>query len=148
MKYNLFLPTGFGSDFTDFKDPVEAAERVIELARTAEKSGFSEVWLPDHLQTIPPSNGHLFAELATAMKDASICGLGQTAVTATESAVDLCRLAGLPPVGVIAEIVEDGGDVMRMPGLRRQAHPARGQRPRYLNAQPWNCSTLELHRQR
>ncbi|GAA1679778.1 LLM class F420-dependent oxidoreductase [Kribbella yunnanensis] len=60
MKYNLFLPTGFGSDFTAFKDPVEAAERVIELARTAEKSGFSEVWLPDHLQTIPPSDGYLF----------------------------------------------------------------------------------------
>lgn len=39
----------------------------------------------------------------------------------TEAAVDLCRLAGLPPVGVIAEVVQDDGEVMRLPGLRRLA---------------------------
>lgn len=31
----------------------------------------------------------------------------------TEAAVDLCRLAGLPPVGVIAELVNDDGTVQR-----------------------------------
>jgi 3,4-dihydroxy 2-butanone 4-phosphate synthase/GTP cyclohydrolase II len=31
----------------------------------------------------------------------------------TEAAVDLCRLAGLPPVGVLAELVKDDGTVMR-----------------------------------
>jgi 3,4-dihydroxy 2-butanone 4-phosphate synthase/GTP cyclohydrolase II len=31
----------------------------------------------------------------------------------TEAAVDLCRLAGLPPVGVISELVNDDGTVMR-----------------------------------
>lgn len=36
----------------------------------------------------------------------------------TEAAVDLCRLAGLPPVGVIAEVVTDEGALMRGPGLR------------------------------
>ena len=35
----------------------------------------------------------------------------------TEAAVDLMRMAGLSPVGVIAEIVADDGDMMRMPGL-------------------------------
>ena len=35
----------------------------------------------------------------------------------TEAAVDLLRLAGLVPVGVIAEIVEDDGEMMRLPGL-------------------------------
>lgn len=35
----------------------------------------------------------------------------------TEAAVDLLRLAGLRPVGVIAEIVAEDGDMMRMPGL-------------------------------
>lgn len=35
----------------------------------------------------------------------------------TEAAVDLLRLAGLSPVGVIAEIVEDDGEMMRLPGL-------------------------------
>lgn len=39
----------------------------------------------------------------------------------TESAVDLCRLAGLPPVGVIAELVEDDGTMMRLPAMRRLA---------------------------
>lgn len=33
----------------------------------------------------------------------------------TEAAVDLCQLAGLPPVGVIAELVNDDGTVMRGP---------------------------------
>jgi 3,4-dihydroxy 2-butanone 4-phosphate synthase/GTP cyclohydrolase II len=31
----------------------------------------------------------------------------------TEAAVDLCRLAGLPAVAVIAELVNDDGNVMR-----------------------------------
>jgi len=35
----------------------------------------------------------------------------------TEAAVDLMRLAGLSPVGVIAEIVADDGEMMRLPGL-------------------------------
>ncbi|MEO0635761.1 MAG: 3,4-dihydroxy-2-butanone-4-phosphate synthase [Pseudomonadota bacterium] len=33
----------------------------------------------------------------------------------TEAAVDLCKLAGLPPVGVICEMVNDDGTVMRGP---------------------------------
>ncbi|MEO1746162.1 MAG: 3,4-dihydroxy-2-butanone-4-phosphate synthase [Pseudomonadota bacterium] len=33
----------------------------------------------------------------------------------TEAAVDLCKLAGLPPVGVIGELVNDDGSVMRGP---------------------------------
>ena len=33
----------------------------------------------------------------------------------TEAAVDLCRLASLPPVGVISELVNDDGTVMRGP---------------------------------
>jgi 3,4-dihydroxy 2-butanone 4-phosphate synthase / GTP cyclohydrolase II len=31
----------------------------------------------------------------------------------TEACVDLCRLAGLPPVGVLAELMNDNGSVMR-----------------------------------
>ena len=37
----------------------------------------------------------------------------------TEACVDLCRLAGLPPVGVLAELMNDDGTVMRGPGGRR-----------------------------
>ena len=35
----------------------------------------------------------------------------------TEAAVDLCKLAGLPPVGVICELVNDDGTVMRGPQI-------------------------------
>lgn len=35
----------------------------------------------------------------------------------TEAAVDLCKLAGLPPVGVICELVNDDGTVMRGPDV-------------------------------
>ncbi|MFI7581973.1 3,4-dihydroxy-2-butanone-4-phosphate synthase [Kocuria sp. M1N1S27] len=36
----------------------------------------------------------------------------------TEAAVELCVLAGLEPVGVIAELVHDEGSMMRLPALR------------------------------
>ncbi|WP_334170558.1 3,4-dihydroxy-2-butanone-4-phosphate synthase [Sinomonas sp.] len=39
----------------------------------------------------------------------------------TEAAVDLCRLAGLAPAGVIAEVVHDDGEMMRLPALREFA---------------------------
>ena len=39
----------------------------------------------------------------------------------TEAAVDLSKLAGLQPIGVLAEIVNDDGTVMRLPGLLRFA---------------------------
>ncbi|WP_396020447.1 3,4-dihydroxy-2-butanone-4-phosphate synthase [Arthrobacter sp. ISL-72] len=35
----------------------------------------------------------------------------------TEAAVDLLKLAGLAPVGVIAEVVAGDGEMMRLPGL-------------------------------
>jgi len=39
----------------------------------------------------------------------------------TEAAVDLARLAGLSPAGVVCEIVHDDGSMMRAPALRRFA---------------------------
>jgi 3,4-dihydroxy 2-butanone 4-phosphate synthase/GTP cyclohydrolase II len=36
----------------------------------------------------------------------------------TEAAVDLTRLAGLPPAGVLAEVVNDDGTMARLPALR------------------------------
>jgi 3,4-dihydroxy 2-butanone 4-phosphate synthase/GTP cyclohydrolase II len=39
----------------------------------------------------------------------------------TESAVDLCRLAGLEPAGVLAEVTDDDGTMGRRPELRRFA---------------------------
>ena len=39
----------------------------------------------------------------------------------TEAAVDLARLAGLAPTGVLAEVVNDDGTMKRLPGLREFA---------------------------
>lgn len=39
----------------------------------------------------------------------------------TEAAVDLCRLAGLPPVGVICEILNEDGTMARVPDLEAVA---------------------------
>ncbi len=39
----------------------------------------------------------------------------------TEAAVDLCRLAGLPLVGVICEVINDDGTMARQPELQRFA---------------------------
>jgi F420-dependent oxidoreductase-like protein len=60
MKFSVFLPTGFGGEFGGFTEPTAAADLVLELARTAEETGFHGVWLPDHFQTIPPSSSYVF----------------------------------------------------------------------------------------
>jgi 3,4-dihydroxy 2-butanone 4-phosphate synthase/GTP cyclohydrolase II len=39
----------------------------------------------------------------------------------TEAAVDLVRLAGLPPAGVVCEVINDDGTMMRLPELRQFA---------------------------
>ena len=39
----------------------------------------------------------------------------------TEAAVDLATLAGLPPVGVVCEVVNDDGTMTRLPALRKFA---------------------------
>ncbi|ALE05603.1 hypothetical protein AL755_09100 [Arthrobacter sp. ERGS1:01] len=36
----------------------------------------------------------------------------------TEASVELCRLAGCEPVGIIAEVVDDAGQMVRLAGLR------------------------------
>ena len=44
----------------------------------------------------------------------------------TEATVDLARLAGLQPAGVLAEVVNDDGTMARLPrarALRRGARP-------------------------
>jgi 3,4-dihydroxy 2-butanone 4-phosphate synthase/GTP cyclohydrolase II len=45
----------------------------------------------------------------------------------TEAAVDLCKLASLPPIGVICELVNDDGTVMRGPQVTRSPSQARAE---------------------
>ena len=58
--------------------------------------------------------GHLFP--LRAAEDGVLARRGHT-----EAAVDLCRLAGVEPVGVIGELVQDDGSMMRLPQLREFA---------------------------
>jgi F420-dependent oxidoreductase-like protein len=60
LQFSLFLPTGFGQEFAPYDDPVEAAGVLGTLVETAEETGFAAVYLPDHLQTVPPSQAFLF----------------------------------------------------------------------------------------
>ena len=46
----------------------------------------------------------------------------------TEACVDFCRLAGVPPVGVLAELMNDDGTVMRGPDLAKFAERHKLQR--------------------
>ena len=39
----------------------------------------------------------------------------------TEAAVDLARLAGLSPAGVLCEVVNEDGTMARLPDLRRRS---------------------------
>ena len=47
----------------------------------------------------------------------------------TEACIDLCRLAGLPPVGVLSELMNDDGTVMRGPAVAAFARPSQAQAP-------------------
>jgi 3,4-dihydroxy 2-butanone 4-phosphate synthase/GTP cyclohydrolase II len=58
--------------------------------------------------------GHVFPLLA--MEGGVLFRAGHT-----EAAVDFLRLAGVPEIGVVAELVNDDGTVMRLPELRKFA---------------------------
>ena len=60
MKFSIFLPSGFVRDFQGFSDPVDAYERIVEIAKTADDAGYAALVCPDHLTTIPPSHDALF----------------------------------------------------------------------------------------
>ncbi|HID21009.1 MAG TPA: hypothetical protein EYP14_01220, partial [Planctomycetaceae bacterium] len=47
----------------------------------------------------------------------------------TEAAVDLAKLAGCRPIGVICEIMNDDGNMARLPELKRFAHSSPVFRP-------------------
>lgn len=60
LKYGVYLPTGFVGELASFKDPTEAYEALTSMAQTADELGYETLWIPDHLQTAPPSQDTLF----------------------------------------------------------------------------------------
>ena len=105
---------------TDNQDPKGTAYTISADAATGVSTGISAA---DRARTV-----RVMADPATGAADLSRPGhifpliadprgvLGRDGHT--EAAVDLCRLAGLPEVGVIAELTHDDGRMMRLPALR------------------------------
>ncbi|PPL19530.1 GTP cyclohydrolase II [Microterricola pindariensis] len=96
---------------TAYTITVDAAERVTTGISAADRARTLRV-LADPLSL--PANlirpGHVLPLRAVA-------GGVRERAGHTEAAVDLMKLAGLAPVGVIGEIVADDGEMMRLPGL-------------------------------
>jgi len=107
----------------DNKSPFETAFTVSIEARTGVTTGISAA---DRARTIQVaadpearpddivSPGHIFP--LRARRGGVLVRTGQT-----EGSVDLARLAGFTPAGVICEIMKDDGTMARMPDLRKFA---------------------------
>jgi 3,4-dihydroxy 2-butanone 4-phosphate synthase/GTP cyclohydrolase II len=104
--------TRFG---TAFATPIDAREGVgsgmsaFDRARAiavaiADGTGPADLIRPGRLQTLRAVDGGVLARRGH-----------------TEAAVDLARLAGLKPAGVICEIMKDDGTMARLPDLERYA---------------------------
>ncbi|HLP23533.1 MAG TPA: GTP cyclohydrolase II [Microbacteriaceae bacterium] len=67
----------------------------------------------------------------------------------TEAAVDLMKLAGLPPVAIIGEVVQDDGEMMRLTGLLEMGEregllvTTIAELTRYLDANPADREALD-----
>ncbi|TWP34828.1 bifunctional 3,4-dihydroxy-2-butanone-4-phosphate synthase/GTP cyclohydrolase II [Leekyejoonella antrihumi] len=108
---------------TDNEDPKGTAYTVSVDARDGVSTGISAADRGRTLQALADPKatpdmltrpGHIFPLRARA--GGVIARQGHT-----EAAVDLCRLAGLSPVGAIVELVHDDGSMMRLPDAQRLA---------------------------
>jgi len=89
----------------DVTTGISAADRTVTLTRlTDPQSTASDFVKPGHIFPLRYREGGVLVRPGH-----------------TEAAVDLATLAGLPPVGVLAEIVNDDGTMMRLPSLREFA---------------------------
>lgn len=100
---------------TDFQVSVDAAQGITTGISAADRANTIKVMaepraLPEDL--VQP--GHVFPLRA------KVGGVLQRAGH-TEAAVDLARLAGARPIGVICEIMNDDGSMARLPQLKRFA---------------------------
>ncbi|MDX9816098.1 MAG: bifunctional 3,4-dihydroxy-2-butanone-4-phosphate synthase/GTP cyclohydrolase II [Smithellaceae bacterium] len=99
----------FGTAFTvsiEARDGVTTGISAADRATTIRAAVNPEAKLEDLV-----SPGHVFP--IRARRGGVLVRTGQT-----EGSVDLCRLAGLTPAGVICEIMKDDGTMARMPDLQ------------------------------
>ncbi|NOZ87157.1 MAG: bifunctional 3,4-dihydroxy-2-butanone-4-phosphate synthase/GTP cyclohydrolase II [Deltaproteobacteria bacterium] len=102
----------FGTAFTVSIEAREGVTTGISAAdrATTIRTAVAPDAKPDDLVT----PGHIFP--LRAKKGGVLVRTGQT-----EGSVDLCRLAGLRPAGVICEVMKDDGTMARMPDLEKLA---------------------------
>lgn len=104
---------------TDFQVSVDAAKGITTGISAADRARTIQVMAdPTAVPADLVQPGHVFPLRA---KPGGV--LQRTGHT--EAAVDLVRLAGCRPVGVICEIMDDDGTMMRLPKLRRFAQKHR-----------------------
>jgi len=65
MKFSCFLPSGFLLDFMGFENPVDAHNRITEIAKIADESGFKSLWIPDQLTPAFPFQAPIFEAWTT-----------------------------------------------------------------------------------
>jgi len=103
----------------DNRDPLRTAYTVSVDAATGVTTGISAA---DRLRTVqvladPASTSADLIRPGHVLPLRARHGGVLTRPGHTEATVDLTRLAGLPPVGVIGELVHDGGQMMRLPAV-------------------------------
>lgn len=102
----------FGTAFTV---SIEARQGVTTGISTADRATTIRTAVADHVKPDDlVSPGHVFP--IRAKKGGVLVRTGQT-----EGSVDLARIAGLKPAGVICEIMKDDGTMARMPDLESVA---------------------------
>ena len=100
---------------TAFTVSIEAAQGVSTGISAADRAATVRAAINPHAvpeDVVRP--GHVFP--LRARKGGVLVRAGQT-----EGSVDLCRLAGLLPAGVICEVMNDDGTMARMPDLEKFA---------------------------
>ncbi|WP_305043929.1 bifunctional 3,4-dihydroxy-2-butanone-4-phosphate synthase/GTP cyclohydrolase II [Geoalkalibacter sp.] len=104
--------SSFGTAFTV---SIEARKGVTTGISAADRAHTIKVAIADESTALDLARpGHVFP--LRAKKGGVLVRAGQT-----EGSVDLARLAGLKPAGVICEIMNDDGTMARMPDLRKFA---------------------------
>ncbi len=98
-------PFGIPIDYKDVTTGTSAHERALTARMVADESkGPSDFIKPGHLYTLKAKKGGVLERAGH-----------------TEASVDLARLAGFYPAGVICEIMDEDGSMARMPKLKEIA---------------------------
>src|SRR5450631_1984282 len=115
LRLPLMSPTNTSMFGTAFCESIDARDGVTTGISAADRTRtILQVVDPACRPTDLARPGHMFP--LRAREGGVLVRAGQT-----EASVDLARLAGLTPAGVICEIMDEDGSMMRLPHLREYA---------------------------